>query len=311
MSRASSATPAIASATPRMPVMPPLVDYHVHTARCGHAVGSMEGYIEHAIASGLRELGFSDHLYLYWLDADERDPELGMAEWELDFYVEDVERCRRQYGRDITIRLSTEADFVPGHEQKLEGILRRYDWDYVIGSVHFIDGWGFDDSRKLAGYAEWDIDQLYARYFDLVGQSAETGYFDTIGHPDLVKKFGHRPRVDQGSAYAEVAARFARSGVCVEVNTSGLRKPVREVYPHLDLLRACRAAGVPATLGSDAHAPAEVAADLASASALLTQAGYDRYTLFAARTRQQRMLDVDGLAGVQGARKHGQAPRAS
>lgn len=262
----------------------------MHTARCGHAFGSMEQYVEHAIASGLDELGFSDHLYLYWVPTEERDPELGMADWELDFYVEDVERCRRRYATDIAIRLSTEADFVPGHEQQLQAILQRYDWDYVVGSVHFIDGWGFDDSRKLAGYAEWDIDALYARYFDLVGQSAETGLFDTIAHPDLVKKFGHRATVDQTSAYLHLAERLARSGVCVEVNTSGLRKPVGEVYPHPDLLRACQAAGVATTLGSDAHAPGEVAADLASAQALMRQVGYTQYVRFRGRQRGHATL---------------------
>jgi histidinol-phosphatase (PHP family) len=250
----------------------------------------MEQYVEHAIQAGLRELGFSDHLYLYWMPQDQRDPELGMADWELDFYVEDVERCRRQYARDITIRLSTEADFVPGHEVELEHILKRYDWDYVVGSLHFIDNWGFDDSRKLAGYAEWNIDALYARYFDLVGQSAETGLFDTIAHPDLVKKFGHRASVDQSDAYARLAKRLARSNVCVEVNTSGLRKPVGEVYPHPDLLRACHAAGVPTTFGSDAHAPGEVAQDLARARELMRSCGYDRFIAFAGRQREERLF---------------------
>jgi histidinol-phosphatase (PHP family) len=267
-----------------------LVDYHVHTARCGHAVGSMERYVEQGIGAGLRELGFSDHLYLYWMPSDQRDPELGMAEWELDFYIEDVERCRRRYARDIIIRLSIEADFVPGHEAQLEAILRRYDWDYVVGSVHFIDGWGFDDSRKLAGYAEWEIDALYARYFDLVGQSAETGLFDTIAHADLIKKFGYRARTDQSEAYARLAERLSRSGVCVEVNTSGLRKPVSEVYPHPDLLRACWAAGVPTTFASDAHAPGEVAADLESARELMRSVGYDRYLAFAGRQREERLF---------------------
>src|SRR5438067_13839181 len=107
----------------------------------------MERYVEHAIQAGLRELGFSDHLFMYWLPPDQRDPELGMAEWEHDYYVEDVERCRGRYGREITIRLSTEADFIPGYEAELERILQQYDWDYMIGSVHFLDGRGFDDSR--------------------------------------------------------------------------------------------------------------------------------------------------------------------
>ena len=245
----------------------------------------MERYVEHAIEAGLTELGFSDHLFMYWLPPNSRDPELGMAEWEHDFYIEDVERCRARYANDITIRLSTEADFIPDHEAELESILRRYDWDYVIGSVHFIDGWGFDDSRYLGNYETWDIDALYARYFDLVGASAETGLFDTIGHVDLIKKFGHRPNADQSSAYARLASRLAQTGVCVEVNTAGLRKPVAEMYPHPDLLRACHAAGVQTTLGSDAHAPTEVAADLSTATELMRSAGYAAFTRYERRTR--------------------------
>jgi histidinol-phosphatase (PHP family) len=263
----------------------PLVDYHVHTARCGHATGAMERYVEHAIQAGLTELGFSDHLFMYWLPRDQRDPVLGMAEWEHDFYIEDVERCRRQYASDITIRLATEADFIPGHEAELEAILHRYDWDYVIGSVHFIDGWGFDDSRHLSGFDTWDIDALYARYFDLVGASAETGMFDTIGHADLVKKFGHRPTRDQSEVYARLAARLSSAGVCIEVNTAGLRKPCHEIYPHPDLLRACRLAGVATTLGSDAHAPNEVAADLESGARLMREVGYEAFVQYADRRR--------------------------
>jgi histidinol-phosphatase (PHP family) len=250
----------------------------------------MERYVEHAIEAGLTELGFSDHLFLYWLPPAQRDPKLGMAEWEHDFYIEDVERCRRRYASDIVIRLSTEADFIPGHEAELETILRRYDWDYVIGSVHFLEDWGFDDSRYIERFAAWDIDALYARYFDVVGASAETGLFDTIGHADLVKKFGHRPKCDQSAAYARLANRFAKAGVCVEVNTAGLRKPVGEMYPHPDLLRACRAAGVQTTFGADAHAPHEVAADLASAAHLMRTVGYDRYVMYASRRRTEVAL---------------------
>ncbi len=274
-------------------MLSPLVDYHVHTARCGHAVGAMERYVESAIEAGLSELGFSDHLYLYWLPADGRDPELAMAEWELDYYVEDVHRCRGRYASDITIRLATEADYVPGHERQLEAILGRYDWDYVIGSVHFVDGWGLDDSRYLAGYDAWDVDALYARYFDLMGGAAETGLFETMGHADLVKKFGHRPRGSLAKAYSRLAGRFRAAGVCVEVNTSGLRKPCAEVYPHPDLLRACQRAGVPTTFASDAHAPEDVAADLAAAAGLMRAAGYDSFLQFAGRQKVEAALTRD------------------
>jgi histidinol-phosphatase (PHP family) len=276
--------------------MLPLVDYHVHTARCGHAVGAMERYVEQAIDAGLTELGFSDHLFMYWLPHDQRDPELGMAEWEHDFYIEDVERCRRRYAGDITIRLSTEADFIPGHERALESIVRRYDWDYVIGSVHFLDDWGIDDSRYIDRFAEHDIDELYARYFETVGSSAETGLFDTIGHTDLIKKFGHRATRSLSSDYERLASRFAAAGVCVEINTAGLRKPVGEIYPHPQLLRAYHGAGVPITFASDAHAPEQVGADFSIAVELLRAAGYAEFVTFDQRRRTRVALPTGVLA---------------
>jgi len=283
-----------------MPGPQPLVDYHVHTARCGHASGAMERYVERAIAAGLDELGFSDHLFLYWVPPERRDPELAMAEWEHDFYIEDVERCRSRYAGDIRIRLATEADFVPGHEAQLEAILRRYDWDYVIGSVHFLGDWGFDDSRKTAGFVGRDIDALYAEYFEVVGASAETGLFDTIGHTDLIKKFGHRPVADQSDAYARLADRYARAGVCVELNTAGLRKPCAELYPSVDLLRALQGRRVPITLASDAHAAAEVAADFASAVDVLHTVGYRSFITFARRQRREVPLPAPTAAPAPG-----------
>jgi histidinol-phosphatase (PHP family) len=256
----------------------------------------MERYVEHAIEAGLTELGFSDHLFMYWLPPRERDPELGMAEWEHDLYIEDVERCRQRYATDIAIRLSTEADFIPGHERELESILRRYDWDYVIGSVHFLDGWGFDDSRYVGEYQHRDIDALYAQYFETVAASAETGLFDTIGHSDLIKKFRHYPARPLGEAYAGLARRLAGAHVCVELNTAGLRKPCAEMYPHRDLLRAFHTHGVPITLGSDAHAPDQVAADFTAAVDALRGAGYSEFVTFDRRRRRTVALPVESVA---------------
>lgn len=268
-----------------------LTDYHVHTARCGHAVGRMEAYVARARRAGLPEMGFSDHLYMYWLPIPERDPELAMRADELDDYVEDVLRLRGA-NPDLTIRLAIEADYIPGREGELREILARYPWDYVLGSVHFIDTWGFDDARYVATFDEWDVDALYRRYFDLLLAAAETGLFDSMAHPDLVKKFGHRPSpaLDLDGIYAEVAACFRKTGVCVEVNTAGLRKPCAELYPALPLLRACRAAGVPATLGSDAHEPEHVGLAFEEGVAHLRAADYDRVIAFAGRDRRERWL---------------------
>jgi histidinol-phosphatase (PHP family) len=268
-----------------------LSDYHVHTARCGHATGRMEEYVAQARRAGLPELGFSDHLYLYWQPLAVRDPELAMAEDELDDYVEDVLRLRRD-NPDLTIRLAIEADYVAGHESELKRILERHPWDYVLGSVHFIDDWGFDDSRYVSTYEHWDVDELYERYFGLLIAAAETGLFDSMAHPDLVKKFGYRPSSELGLAalYERAADTFRRAGVCVEVNTAGLQKPCAEIYPALELLQACRRVGVPATLGSDAHQPEHVGLCFEAGVAHLRAAGYDELTAFAGRTRTRRPL---------------------
>jgi histidinol-phosphatase (PHP family) len=251
----------------------------------------MEEYVQHAIARGLPEMGFSDHLYLYWMPLDQRDPELAMGEHELDEYVEDVLRLRRQYP-ELTLRLAIEADYFPGHEAELKRILGRYPWDYVLGSIHFIDEWGFDDERKRATYEQWDTDALYERYFGLLQAAAETGLFDSMSHPDLVKKFGYYPSAsfDLTGLYERLARTFRQVGVCVEVNTSGLRKPCAEIYPSLSLLRACQREGVPATLGSDAHQPDHVGLFYEQGVEHLQAAGYDGIVAFAGRQRSKRGL---------------------
>src|SRR5919205_3796589 len=139
----------------------------------------MAAYVERAIRAGLPEMGFSDHIFMYWLPPEQRDAELAMPEDAFDSHVEDVLRLRRAFP-DIDIRLAVEADFILDHEATLAGVLDRYPWDYVLGSVHFIGEWGLDDSRYIEQYDTWDIDELYETYFGLVLRAADSGHFDTM-----------------------------------------------------------------------------------------------------------------------------------
>ncbi len=266
-----------------------LPDYHIHTARCGHAAGRMEEYVERALKLGLPEIGFADHVPMYWLDQRDRDPTLAMPPEQLPEYVAEVERLRAAYP-GITIRLGLEADYIPGYEEKLQPLLEGYPFDYVIGSVHYIDGWGFDNPAYRDGYWEKDINRLYREYFKLVRLAARSGLFDVVAHPDLIKKFGYRPRDDLREVYEETARAFAVAGVCVEVNTAGLRAPVGEIYPAPGFLRACCRHGVPATTGSDAHAPSQVGADFDSARRLLVEAGYEEIAFFKGRKKFFRKI---------------------
>jgi len=275
-----------------------LIDYHIHTKRCGHAEGEMKEYIAAAVEKGIREVGFADHFPMYFLPPAQRDPGIAMSEDELDDYVNEVLEQREKYAsckQAVEIKLGIEADYVPGFENRLKTMLDAYPFDYVLGSVHFIDGWGFDNPAFLDEYKQRDIAEVYRRYFQLVRQAAASGLFDIMAHPDLVKKFGFQPdREDNCRAgfdlheeYLKTARAFKDAGVCVEVNTAGLRAPVREIYPSLEFLRLCREHRIPVTLGSDAHSLAQVGEGFDKAVDLLKRAGYREVALFKGRKRSE------------------------
>ena len=257
-----------------------MIDYHVHTARCGHADGEMLDYVAQAHKIGLLELGFADHLPLL----TQEDPTLTMTLGELSGYVQEVNSLAED-ADGIIVKLGIEADYLPGLEGETAALLASCDFDYVIGSIHFIDGWGFDDSRYLEGYAQKDIHTIYEDYFRLVARAAGSGMFDIIGHLDLVKKYGFRPETDITGLLEDTVAALKEAGVCVEINTAGLRKPVGEVYPSETILALCARAGVPITLGSDAHRPDQVGMDFDHALRLAVVAGYRRLAVFNKRER--------------------------
>ncbi|MCL5291608.1 MAG: histidinol-phosphatase HisJ family protein [Actinobacteria bacterium] len=271
-----------------------MVDYHLHTARCGHARGSMREYVKRAVQLGFSEIGFADHLPLL----NRRDSSLTMDESELPGYLQEIESIREDFP-GIEIKAGIEADFFPDLVRETADVLKRYPFDYVIGSVHFLDGWGFDDPRGQAGYAGRRPPEVYEEYFNALIASAESRLFDIIAHPDLIKKYDYRPGVDVSLLYAEAARAIAESGAAVEINTAGLRKPVGEIYPTLDFLELCQEKGAPLTFGSDAHAPEEVGRDFNAAAVLAREAGYRRVATFAGR--QMTLADIP-LGGMTGGR---------
>jgi len=259
-------------------------DYHIHTDRCGHASGGMRQYAEEAVNKDLEEIGFSDHIPIYWLPADRKDPGLAMTEEQFPGYIAEVLDLRSEFS-SLTIRLGVEVDFIPGRESAVKPFLFGCPFDYVIGSVHYIDGWGFDNPAHLEEFSRQDIKEIYEKYFDLLCAAARSRLFDIIAHPDLIKKFGHRPDTSLLELYRRAAGAMAGAGVCVEVNTAGLRVPAEEIYPSLDFLRLCRLEGVPASTGSDAHAPGLVGAGFNQAVDLLREAGYREVAVFEGRRR--------------------------
>lgn len=248
-----------------------LPDYHTHTARCGHARGTPAEYVAAAQAVGLLAIGCADHLPLL----PEHDPELSMEACELDGYVAEVQGLKERYPGFVL--LGIEADYRRATVDEVRALLESRPFDYVIGSVHHLGDWGFDDPRTVERYDGVDIDAMWAEYFELVGAAAETGLFTILGHLDLVKKFGHRATRPLEAELDRLLGRIAEAGIAVEINTAGLHKPVGEAYPSPEILRRLREADIPITFGSDAHRPEEVGRDFARAAALARGAGYDSF----------------------------------
>jgi len=271
-------------------------DYHMHLERGPWTLEWLGQFVERARERGLTEIGFSEHPYRFRECRDMYPPREVTGGWSDENLTESLESYLRVIdaarSAGLPVKLGLEWDYLPGHEGALEPLLRAYPWDYAIGSVHWIpprerggSWWGFDNPACAGEWDRRDPDDVYREYFRLIEAAAGTGFFDWIGHADVIKVFGHRPAGDLTERYESAAAAFARAGVCAEINTAGWRKPVGEVYPTPTLLRACRRAGVATLINSDAHVPEDVGRDFDRAAALAREVGYAEVATFAARRR--------------------------
>ncbi|MDD5747883.1 MAG: histidinol-phosphatase HisJ family protein [Actinomycetota bacterium] len=264
-----------------------LVDYHVHTHFCGHARGSIEDLVLSAIQKGFSHLGIADHMPLTYTD----DRALSMSPEELPFYVEQVLEMKEKYAGEISIRLGIEADYEPHTIDKIEKMIDSHPFDYVLGSVHFVDGWIFDDPRQMDKYERINLEEFYLRYYRILKEMAETGLYDILSHPDLPKKFGYRPNRDFGDAYREVLGSALENDMCYELNTSGLRWPASEIYPENSFIGIASELGIPVTLGSDAHCPEDIGSGFERAESLLREYGYCKIATF--EKRRMNLVSLD------------------
>ena len=257
-------------------------DYHLHTPLCRHATGEPGEYAARALEIGLTEIGFSDHSPMPRDDFDN----WRMYDRQLDEYVAKVRRAQRDFPQ-LTIRLALEVDYLPGYEDWIRGLATRHPWDYFIGSVHYVsDGWAIDDPQKISEWKHRNASEVWSAYFERLTKAAESGFFEIIGHADLPKKFGHRPDRDCTPLCEKFLNAAKEHGCAIEINTAGLRKDCREIYPSREILQLAFQKGVPITFGSDAHAPGEVGMNFAEAVQLAREAGFKKYCRFAQRKRE-------------------------
>ncbi|MEJ0089759.1 MAG: histidinol-phosphatase HisJ family protein [Limisphaerales bacterium] len=257
-------------------------DYHMHTPLCQHATGEPVDYARQAVAMGLTEIGFSDHSPMPRDDFDN----WRMRADQLDEYVAKVRLAQKTFPQ-LTIRLALEVDFLPGQEDWIGQLAARHPWDYFIGSVHYVsESWDIDNPAKLSEWKKRDAFEVWSTYFERLALAAESKLFDIIGHTDLPKKFGIRPAQDCTPLYEKFLNAAAKAGCAIELNTAGLRKDCREIYPSRALLQLAFQKGVPITFGSDAHAPGEVGMNFREAIELAREAGYAQTCRFKRRQRE-------------------------
>lgn len=267
-----------------------LTDYHVHTFRCGHAGGATRDYVLAALERGLHEIAFTDHVPIYFLPGDDPDPGCAMTRAELPGYVDEVLALKEEFAGRIDVLLGLEADYAEGQEDVLREVLAPYDWDVVLGSVHWVAGAWIDAPGSARRHETEGSAFLWGEYYRLLAKTASSGLFDVLTHFDLPKKFGHRRPDASRDAERRAVEAAAAAGVAVEVSSAGLRKAVGEEYPAGPLLAELVAAGVPVVFSSDAHAPAEVAWSREHLVAAARAGGATEHLSFRGRRRRRHPL---------------------
>jgi histidinol-phosphatase (PHP family) len=261
-----------------------LVDYHLHLRaspsepdKLDHTVDAVERYAERALERGVDEIGISEHVYYF------RETR---SVWTLPYQLE---RCREELvpycdavleakQRGLPVKLGLEVDWVPERTDELAALLEPFPWDYLIGSVHWIDGLAVDQKPGL--WATGSVEDVWALYARELEAAARSGHFDVLAHPDLVKIFGDRVEWDWQPVLGSL------DGVALEVSTAGLHKPVGELYPDASLLRGAKRI----TLASDAHRAEDVGRDFEAAVDHACTAGFETVTVFDGRSSRQEPL---------------------
>jgi histidinol-phosphatase (PHP family) len=288
-----------------------VLDYHLHlwphgTPASQPTLDELAAYCEAAARAGVGEIALTEHLFRFrQADAvlagfwdDDPNPALraSLAQYwkdhahaDLDVYVEAVLEAK---AAGLPVILGLEVDHYADRMDTVADLLDGYPFDVLLGSVHWVGAWGFDQLGDPVVDAEWDarsIESVWEAYTSALEELAASGVCDVLAHPDLAKVSGRRPAVPD-EWYDRMAEAAASSGMAAEVSSAGWRKPAAEAYPAPALLSRFRKAGVPATTASDAHGLGnfgDVASQSADLRALLADAGYETLTSFRARSPEQ------------------------
>lgn len=241
-----------------------LTDYHIHLETGPYTIEWVEQYLLTAKSRGITDIGFSEHGYRF-----RQSKPILYNPWIASHQTEDIEQYvtlvleAKKMG--LPVKLGLELDYIPGKEQEIEDFLKPFPWDYIIGSVHWIDSWGFDIDEMKSQWSNTSIIDVYKLYYERVEQLVQSQLFDILGHIDVIKVFGHRPGEEYKDIlediYSNLINVIKKSGITIEMSTAGLRKPVKELYPDPVIMELLANNDIPMIINSDAHRPQDVGVD--------------------------------------------------
>jgi histidinol-phosphatase (PHP family) len=250
------------------------VDLHNHTTLCNHATGTIDGYVQKAIVEQINYFGFSDHAPMNF------DTKYRMSFEQMNLYEKEVLHVKEKYKKDINVLLAYEVDFLDGYID--QRVLNR-NVDYLIGSVHFIDKWGFDNPEFIGLYKNKNIDKIWEEYFDAVEAMAKSNLFQIVGHIDLIKIFNFMPKKDIKLIAQRAIKEIKKANMTVEINAAGFRKPAKEAYPSNHIMELLSEYDIPITFCSDAHTSEQIGFKKDTMHKLAKSFGYTKCNIFIAK----------------------------
>jgi histidinol-phosphatase (PHP family) len=254
-----------------------IVDLHNHTSRCNHATGTMEAYLLRAIENKTQFYGFSDHAPMNF------DTQYRMSFEEMPRYFQEIHYLQQKYQDQITLLRGLEVDYLPGY---MDSRVLNADVDYLIGSIHFLDKWGFDNPQYISEYEKQDINQIWIDYFQTIEDMAQTQHFDIVGHIDLIKVFKYYPSKDISTYISKSLDAIKDNNLVIELNVAGLRKKCKEIYPSVEILTMAYQKGIDITFSSDAHKVDDVGYKSLELIKAAKDVGYKQCAIFRNRTKE-------------------------
>lgn len=266
-----------------------LRDYHVHLEQGPYIIEWVKKFLEEGKKRSVKEIGFSEHCYRFYQAKHLWRSDGPRGRWheerateDIEEYIKLVEDAKEQ---GFPVKLGIEVDYIPEWEDEIKYFVSFYPFDYVIGAVHWLGDFGFDNPNFMGEWESRDIYKTYIEYFEVLTNAVSSGIFDIIAHIDVIKVFGHKTERDLSPIYEKVAKAMQKSKVCAEVSTAGLRKPVGEIYPSPDIMIQLKNYEIPLIINSDAHRPEDVGRDFDKALEYVRSFGIKNLCYFEKRKR--------------------------